>query len=110
MGTQLLSGVATDEVVWYLSSRLTASEELAFAQSTDGVVLRGEAGADHGHRLRVAGYTGRLWLDPASYDRTGEDARRPAATLFGDRWIYRQDELGVAERISPGAYVGDRDH
>jgi hypothetical protein len=111
MGTNQCSGVVADGVVWYLSSRLSEEEELAYALSARGVVVRGESGAEQACRLRAAGYEGSVWLDPASYDGSKKDAKRPAATLLGDRWVFRQDELRVAERISPGTYVagGDRE-
>ena len=101
-----LHRVATGSVVWYLGARLTDTERLAYAQATNGVVLRGEAGAKAAARLRAAGYGGRLWLDPAAYEEKNQPQRH---TLLGDYWQVRQDEVGVAEPISPGSYVAKGD-
>jgi hypothetical protein len=94
-------------VAWYLSASLSAVEAHLYAEAGGGVVLRGEAGLQTSRRLRQQGWSGRLWLDPATYERPGKQSE---LTLFGDRWATAQDELGVVERISPGAYVaaGDR--
>ena len=98
--------IATSAVVWYLAARLNDAERMAYAQATSGVVLRGDAGAEAAARLRAAGYGGRLWLDPAAYEKRDVPQRE---TLFGDYWHVRQDELGVAEPISPGSYVAKGD-
>lgn len=97
----------TGEVPWYLSASLSAVEAHQYAEASGGVVLRGEAGLQTARRLRQQGWSGRLWLDPATYERA---SRQSELTLFGDRWAVAQQELAVAERISPGAYVaaGDR--
>ena len=101
-----LRRIATGTVVWYLGARLTDTERLAYAQATSGVVLRGETGAKAAARMRAAGYGGRLWLDPAAYEEKDQPQRE---TLFGDYWQVRQDELGVAESVSPGSYVAKGD-
>ena len=101
-----LRRIATGTVVWYLGARLTDPERLAYARATSGVVLRGESGAKAAARLRAAGYGGRLWLDPAAYEERTQPQRE---TLFGDYWQTRQDEVGVAEPVSPGSYVAKGD-
>lgn len=100
------SAVQTRTVAWYLSSKLDDHETLAFAESTGGAVLRGRAGHKAGCRLRKSGFAGRLWLDPATYERPDE-ARQ--LSFSGDEWSERQRELDVAELISPGSWVPAED-
>ena len=57
-------------------------------------------------KLRQAGFSGRLRLDPAAYeDPTGASTSSP--TLW-DFWHQQQVEIGVVEFISPGSYVPKR--
>lgn len=102
-----LARTRTGDVVWYVSGSLSAIEAHEHAATSDGVVLRGDGGVNVAARLRQQGWSGRLWLDPATYERPSVQSD---LTLFGDRWAVAQDELRVAERISPGTYVasGDR--
>lgn len=97
----------TGDVVWYVSGSLSTLEAHLHAEATDGVVVRGDGGLQVAARLRQLGWTGRLWIDPATYERSSSHSD---LTLFGDRWAVMQDELTVTERISPGSYVasGDR--
>ena len=97
--------VALGNIAWYLAPQLNETECLSHANSAGGVVLRGPKGGKAANRLRHQGYGGPLWLDPASYDRSSSSS----PTLWDD-WHQRQLELGVAELISPGAYVGRADH
>ncbi|MCC6227141.1 MAG: hypothetical protein IT195_12155 [Microthrixaceae bacterium] len=92
----------TGEVAWYLSASLGAAEAHEYAHASGGVVLRGEKGIETANTLRRNGWTGRIWLDPATYERPGKQSD---LTLFGNRWAVAQDDLGVAERISPGSFV-----
>ena len=94
--------VATRDVVWYLGARLKDTERLDYALATGGVVLRGAPGCKAATNLRDAGFNGRIWIDPASYEQ--QDQPEPD-TLFGDWWQLRQEELRVEEFISPGSYV-----
>ncbi len=97
--------VVLGDIAWYLSPRLDEAECLSHARSAGGVVLRGTKGAAAANRLRQQGFGGRLWLDPAAYERHLSGSH---PTLW-DEWHQRQLEVGVAEFISPGAYVGDSD-
>ncbi len=101
-------GAEIPEIVWYMANNLSDDERLRLAHATGGAVLRGEAGRKAGGRMRQHGYRGRLWLDPAVYERPDEN--RPE-TLFGDYWLVAQQELEVVEFISPGTLVdaGDFD-
>ena len=97
--------VALGDIAWYLSPRLDEAECLSHARSAGGVVLRGIKGNKAANRLRQQGFDGRLWLDPAAYERPSGGS---SPTLWDD-WHQRQLEVGVAEFISPGVYVGDSD-
>jgi hypothetical protein len=105
-GVQPVARTRTGEVVWYLSGSVGAVEAHLYADASGGVVLRGETGLQVAARLRQQGWTGRLWLDPAVYERPGNASDH---TLFGDRWAVAQAELRVTEVISPGAYVAESD-
>src|SRR6266568_1235371 len=94
--------VVVGDVVWYLSGGLDHDERLAFAMSAAGAVLKGERGAAAGGRLRQAGFAGRLWLDPASYESPADNEQ---LSILGDHWLQLQHELAVAEKVSPGTYV-----
>lgn len=100
-----LPGVRSGEVAWYLSGGLTDDQALSFARARGAAVLRGPGGARTGRKLRQAGYKGRLWLDPAAYERPNE----PREDLFGDHWLQVEAELGVSDCISPGTYVAGSD-
>ena len=100
----LANSVVTGDVTWYLSSRLTDEERLAHACVTNAVILRGQDGFRAAVKLRSAGFTGRLWLDPAAYE---SPQQQPGETLFGDYWRRLQEELHVEEFISPGTYVAE---
>ena len=54
----------------------------------------------------MAGFEGRLWLDPAAYEKPEEPR---AESLFGDHWRQLQEELRVEQFISPGTYVAASD-
>lgn len=98
--------VVVGQVVWYLSGGLDAEERREFAVSAGGAVLKGERGAAAGGQLRRAGFAGRLWLDPSSYESaTGTEQ----LSILGDRWLQLQDELAVVEKLSPGTYVSPLD-
>ncbi len=99
--------VRVGDVVWYLSASLGPVESRLYAEASDGIVVRGDHGVQTAFRLRELGWQGRLWLDPAVYERQSVESDQ---TLFGDRWTHIQNELAVAERISPGSFVpaGDR--
>lgn len=105
-GVQPVARTRTGEVVWYLSGSVGALEAHHYAEASGGVVVRGETGLQVAARLRQQGWTGRLWLDPAVYERPGNASD---LTLFGDRWAVAQAELGVTEVVSPGAYVAEVD-
>ena len=92
--------VALGNIAWYLAPQLNEAECLSHSNSVGGVVLRGTRGGKAANRLRHQGYRGRLWLDPAAYDRSSGST----PTLW-DEWHQRQLELHVSEFISPGAYV-----
>lgn len=93
--------ITTGEAAWYLASTLSPSECLEHAAELGGVILRGETGRRQAAKLRKSGFGGRIWLDPAAYDRP---AATRAATLW-DPWHQQQQEIGVAEFISPGSHV-----
>ena len=105
-GVLSVNSVITGDVTWYLSGGLSDAERLSHARATNAAIVRGTNGFKAGAKLRSAGFEGRLWLDPATYDRPEEPR---AETLFGDHWQLLQDELGVAQLISPGTYVGRSD-
>jgi hypothetical protein len=94
-------------VLWYTSGSVGALEARQYAETSGGIVTRGEAGLGLARQLRLAGWTGPLWLDPATYERAAVDSD---LTLFGDRWAVAQAELRVEEPITPGSFVaaGDR--
>lgn len=104
-GVPASSTVLTGEVAWYLSGGLTDDQCLSFARATGAAVVRGPGGVRTGNKLRRAGFEGRLWLDPAAYERPAE----PRIDLFGDHWQQIQLELGVETPISPGTYVAKSD-
>lgn len=109
----IVGGVSTVRVtgrasiLWYASASVRPAEARLYAQTSGGLVTRGEAGLDLARRLRKDGWSGPLWLDPATYERPALDSD---LTLFGDRWAVAQAELRAEEAISPGSYVaaGDR--
>ncbi len=105
-GVSPTRGTRTGEIAWYLSASLSTAEAHEYAHASGGVVLRGERGLATAHDLRRVGWSGRIWLDPATYERPGKQSD---LTLFGDRWAVAQDELDVVERISPGTYVAAGD-
>jgi hypothetical protein len=90
------------DVIWYLSASVGAVESRLYAEASDGIVVRGDSGVQTAFRLRQMGWQGRLWLDPAVYERPSVESDQ---TLFGDRWAVIQIELEVADRISPGSFV-----
>ena len=98
--------IQVGDVAWYLSGRLSDAERLEHAHATNGAVLRGSQGHRVGAKLRKAGFDGRLWLDAAAWERSGEP---PQDTLLGDRWKQLQEELGVEEMLSPGSFVAASD-
>ncbi len=80
-----------------------ADIELA-ARLTGGLIFRGEKGAGRAHKLRATGWDGRMWLDPADYERA--HSRVDHLPLWGgDPWTVEQRILGVVEPLSPGTYV-----
>lgn len=89
-------------MLWYASASVGAVEARLYAQTSGGLVTRGEAGLALARQLRQGGWSGPLWLDPATYERPALDSD---LTLFGDRWTVAQAELGAEEAISPGSYV-----
>ena len=105
-GVSAVNSVITGDVAWYLSGGLSDAERLSHARATNAAILRGPNGFRAGAKLRSAGFEGRLWLDPATYDRPEEPR---AETLLGDHWQLLQDELRVEQLISPGTYVGGSD-
>ena len=97
-----LRSTRTGEVLWYASGSVSQVEALAYAQTSGGLVTRGEAGLRLALQLRNNGWSGPLWLDPAIYERPPVESD---STLFGDRWTVAQADLRAEEPISPGSYV-----
>lgn len=93
-------------VLWYASGSVDPLEARHYAETSGGLVVRGEAGLALARQLRHEGWSGPLWLDPATYERPALDSD---LTLFGDRWTVAQAELQVENAISPGSYVPAED-
>ncbi len=103
---RLTESIQVGNIAWYLSGGLSDAERLEHARATNGAVLRGSQGHRVGAKLRKAGFDGRLWLDAAAWEASGEP---PQDTLLGDRWRQLQEELDVEEVTSPGSFVAGSD-
>jgi len=92
----------------YAHRSVEEHEARQLADIAQGIVLLDRAGVIMGRRLKAAGYTGPVLIDPCRYER---DPARPVAVPFlgiEQEAVDLQSELGVAAYLSPSLYV-DKD-